>query len=134
LIKHKDYAFSEGGFLVSEEPMLEQAPYPYDIKAGLQHEDTTIVGRAISCRDKTWTYIYRLYEPPELYHRMEDAQEMHNLAESPEHAEVRARMEAVVLKWMVASSDFLPWQKDPRFPKVELEAPDIQWSKRVERR
>jgi arylsulfatase A-like enzyme len=34
---HKNFAYLEGGFLLFEEPVLEQAPYPYDIKAGLQH-------------------------------------------------------------------------------------------------
>jgi arylsulfatase A-like enzyme len=29
VIPHKEYAFTEGGFLISEEPLLEQAPYPY---------------------------------------------------------------------------------------------------------
>ncbi|KAL4982909.1 alkaline-phosphatase-like protein [Aspergillus falconensis] len=76
---HKKYAFSEGGFLTSEEPLLEQAPYPYDIKAGLQHEDTTLVGKAISLRDERHAYIYRLYQPAELYDRSADPHEMHNL-------------------------------------------------------
>lgn len=58
-MEHKKFSFSEGGFLKSEEPLLEQAPYPYDIKAALQHEDTILVGKAISCRDKEWTYVYR---------------------------------------------------------------------------
>lgn len=130
LIKHREFAFSEGGFLLSEEPLLEQAPYPYDIKGALQHEDTSLVGKAISIRDKEWTFVYRLYEPPELYSRISDPQELHNLAEVPEYASVRSHMEAKVLRWMVESSDFLPYQKDPRFPKVELEDPKSQWEKR----
>lgn len=130
VIPHRDYAYSEGGFLLSEEPLLEQAPYPYDIKAALQHEDTSLVGKAVSVRDKEWTFVYRLYEPPELYSRAGDPHELHNLAEVPEYAGVRRRMEANVLRWMVESSDFLPYQKDPRFPKVELEDPKSQWEKR----
>lgn len=130
VIPHRDLAFSEGGFLLKEEPLLEQAPYPYDIKAALQHEDTSLVGKAVSVRDKEWTYVYRLYEPPELYSRVDDPQELHNLAEVPEYADVRKRLEANVLRWMVESSDFLPYQKDPRFPKVELEDPKSQWEKR----
>lgn len=31
-LTHKEFAFSEGGFLLSEEPMLERGLYPYDIK------------------------------------------------------------------------------------------------------
>ncbi|KUI65607.1 Arylsulfatase [Cytospora mali] len=130
VIRHREYAFSEGGFLLSEEPLLEQAPYPYDIKAALQHEDTALVGKAVSIRDKDWTFVYRLYEPPELYSRNDDPQELHNLADVPEHAEVRRRLEANVLRFMVESSDFLPFQKDPRFPEVQLESPKSQWEKR----
>ncbi|KAJ3941729.1 uncharacterized protein N0V96_008443 [Colletotrichum fioriniae] len=129
-MKHKEFAFSEGGFLTSEEPLLEQAPYPYDIKAALQHEDTTIVGKSVSCRNKEWTYVYRLYEPAELYDRAGDPGELHNLAEVGEYQEVRRRMEGVVLRWMVASSDFLPWQKDPRFPVVEMESVADQFRRR----
>ncbi|KAJ0352869.1 hypothetical protein COL154_003673 [Colletotrichum chrysophilum] len=130
VIRHKEFAFTEGGFLTSEEPLLEQAPYPYDIKAALQHEDTTVVGKSVSCRDKRWTFIYRLYEPAELYDRAGDTGELHNLAEVAEYQDVRRRMESVVLRWMVASSDFLPWQKDPRFPAVEMQSVADQFRKR----
>jgi arylsulfatase A-like enzyme len=129
-IEHKEYAFSEGGFLLSEEPLLEQAPYPYDIKAALQHQDTRLVGKSVSARNKDWTYVYRLYEPPELYHRKNDPQELHNLADLPQHAAVRTKMESDILRWLMETSDFLPFQKDPRFPNVDLESPKSQWEKR----
>ncbi|KAJ0108684.1 Arylsulfatase [Diaporthe amygdali] len=47
-----EFAFSEGCFLLSEGPLLEQALYPYDIEPALQHEDTALVGKAVSIRDK----------------------------------------------------------------------------------
>ncbi|KAH8895357.1 alkaline phosphatase-like protein [Thozetella sp. PMI_491] len=131
--EHKKYAFSEGGFLTSEEPLLEQAPYPYDIKSGLQHEDTTLVGKAIALRDETWTYIYRLYEPAELYHRIEDPHEMHNLAEDPSKKDVVDKLEKVVFKWLVEGSDFMPWDGDDRFPKVDLKSPKEQMEERLKR-
>lgn len=40
--------------------------------------------------------MYRLCEPPKLYSRMGDPQEIHNLAKVPEHAQVRRSMEADV--------------------------------------
>jgi arylsulfatase A-like enzyme len=129
-IVHKEYAFSEGGFLLSEEPLLEQAPYPYDIKAALQHQDTALVGKSVSARNKDWTYVYRLYEPPELYDRKKDPQELHNLADLPAYAALRAQMESDLLRWMVETSDFLPFQKDPRWPNAALESPKSQWEKR----
>ena len=130
---HKKFAFSEGGFLTSEEPLLEQAPYPYDIKAGLQHEDTTLVGKAISLRNEQWTYIYRLYEPAELYHRQNDPEEMYNLAANPDHTPVAKMFEAEMFKWLMETSDFLPWEKDYRFPKVELKSPREQLIERLKR-
>lgn len=131
---HKDFAFSEGGFLTSEEPILEQAPYPYDIKAGLQHEDTTLVGKAISIRDQTWTYIYRLYEPAELYNRVNDPREMHNLAAEPHYRPLATRLEGEIFRWLVGSSDFVPWTKDPRFPEVNLPSPRVQIEQRLARK
>ncbi|OKL58749.1 hypothetical protein UA08_06243 [Talaromyces atroroseus] len=127
---HRDFAFSEGGFLVSEEPLLEHASFPYDIKASLQHEDVKLVGKAISMRNMEWTYIYRLYEPAELYHRPQDPHELHNLAADPEYAHVARSMESLMFRWMVETSDFLPFTKDNRFPKVDLPDPKSMWEKR----
>ena len=128
---HKKYAFSEGGFLTSEEPLLEQSPYPYDIKSALQHEDTTLVGKAVSIRGEMWTYIHRLYEPPELYHRQNDPYEMHNLAGRAELQDVVEAFQAEILQWVMQSSDFLPWKQDDRFPKVELATPREQYEERL---
>jgi arylsulfatase A-like enzyme len=132
--EHKQYAFSEGGFLLKEEPLLEQAPFPYDIKAGLQHEDTSLVGKAISLRDEKFTCIYRLYEPAELYDRIGDPHEMHNLAGEEDFRTLVDRYEKVILKWLVNGSDFLPWQKDNRFPQVNLDSPAQQMEERLRKR
>lgn len=131
--KHKAFALTEGGFLKDEEPLLEQAPYPYDIKAGLQHEDTTLVGKAISCRDEHWTFIYRLYEPAELYNRKADPDEMHNLAADPKHKGIADNFESATLRWLWGGSDFLPWERDPRFPKVDLKSPKEQMELRLKK-
>src|SRR5690606_1590898 len=58
----RDAAFSEGGFSLHEEPLLERGPFPYDQKAALQHEEPESVGRAVSVRTRDWTYVHRLYE------------------------------------------------------------------------
>ena len=133
-VEHRKYAFSEGGFLVSEEPLLEQAPFPYDIKAGLQHEDTILVGKAISMRDKEWTYIYRLYEPAELYSRSQDPHELHNLAAEPGHMERAEKMKSEMFQWLVEGTDFLPFHRDARFPEVNLESPRKQFEKRLQKK
>lgn len=129
--RHKQYAFSEGGFLTSEEPLLEQGRYPYDIKGSLQHEDTTLVGKAISARDETWTYVYRLYEPAELYHRHDDPLEMHNLAADPDRCGVVDRFEKAVMRWLVETADVMPWESDARFPQVDLKSPREQMEERL---
>ncbi|ROW12561.1 hypothetical protein VMCG_00311 [Cytospora schulzeri] len=101
-----------GSSSASEEPLLEQALYPYDIKVALQHQDTALVGKAVAVavavRNKEWTFVYRLYEPSELYSRVDDPWELHSLANVAEHAEVRRRMEA----------------------KAKPEDPKSQWEKR----
>ncbi|MEU6789839.1 sulfatase-like hydrolase/transferase [Nonomuraea angiospora] len=120
---HREYAFSEGGFTLQEEPLMERAPFPYDLKAGLQHEDPSLVGKAVAVRDRRWTYVYRLYEPAELYDRDADPAERVNLAGRPEHAATEAGLRDAVLRWMVETADAIPWQADPRRPEIALPGP-----------
>ncbi|KAK8135129.1 hypothetical protein PG984_007141 [Apiospora sp. TS-2023a] len=97
------------------------------VLAALQHQDSAVwVGKALAIRDPTWTYIYRLYEPCELYHRQDDPHEMHNLAEKPGVRDVTKVFEREALRWMVDSSDFVPWAQNDRFPKVDLISPREQ--------
>ena len=120
---HREYAFSEGGFLVDEEPKFERAPFPYDRKAALQHERPATVGKAVAVRDQRWTYVWRLYEPAEVYDRAADPDEAHNLAGHPEVADVEARMSQAMLRWLVETADVLPEREDPRMPPVDLPVP-----------
>jgi len=106
-------AFSEGGFSVEEEPLLERGPFPYDLKSALQHDEPTAVGRAISMRTREWTYVYRLYEGDELYDRAADPDELDNLAAA--RPDVVHDLRARVLDWMVSTADVIPWTPDPRF-------------------
>ncbi|KAK4235107.1 alkaline-phosphatase-like protein [Achaetomium macrosporum] len=129
---HEQYAFSEGGFLESEEPLLEQTPYPYDLKAGFQHQDTKLMGKAISLRDSIWTYVHHLYEPPELHYQQNDPRELHNLAADLAHAHLVAKYEQAVLQWLLKSADVLPWSRDPRLPEVKLKGTRDQMEERLE--
>ncbi|KUL84698.1 hypothetical protein ZTR_07617 [Talaromyces verruculosus] len=128
---HKEYAFVEAGYLASEEPLIETSPFPYDIKAELQHKDHVLAGKAVAVRNKLWTYIYRLYEPAELYSRQNDPQELHNLAAMPEHQPTVRMLECVMFRWILETSDFLPYAVDPRTSEVNLEDPRSQWERRV---
>ncbi|WP_055555076.1 sulfatase-like hydrolase/transferase [Streptomyces sp. NBRC 110028] len=121
--EHRRYAFTEGGFAEEEEPQLERPAYPYDLKGDLQHERPHLVGKAVAVRDRDWTYVWRLYEPPELYHRRDDPHETVNLAGRPEHTATERRFEQALLRWQVETADIIPAATDPRFPPVALAAP-----------
>jgi arylsulfatase A-like enzyme len=116
---HRDAAFSEGGFTIAEEPLLERSRWPYDRKAALQHEDPSLVGRAIAVRTERWTFIYRLYERAELYDRAADPRETTNLQGRAEFAAVERAMRERILAFSVETSDVIPWSADPRVPPLQ---------------
>jgi arylsulfatase A-like enzyme len=120
---HRQYAFTEGGFTIEEEPQLEHAEFPYDLKAALQHEQPVLVGKSIAIRDAEWTYVWRLYEPPELYHRAADPDERINVAGQSPYAQVEARLRDAVLHWLADTADVVPFEEHPRFPAVDLPPP-----------
>jgi arylsulfatase A-like enzyme len=111
----RDAAFSEGGFALAEEPLLERGPFPYDLKGALQHEDPLTVGRAVAVRTREWTYVHRLYEGDELYDRRTDPGELHNRAGTPDVAETERALRDRVLGWLLETADVIPWTPDPRF-------------------
>jgi arylsulfatase A-like enzyme len=111
-------AFAEGGFALAEEHLLETAGFPYDLKAGLQHDDPVTCGKVVALRTSDWTYVYRLYEDDELYDRRADPDERHNLAGRAETADVEANLKERLLAWLVETADVIPWDADPRTPRV----------------
>ncbi|MFI5718136.1 sulfatase-like hydrolase/transferase [Nocardia sp. NPDC051750] len=121
--EHREFAFTEGGFTREEEPQLENGGFPYELKAALQHEDPTLVGRAVAVRDRTWTYVWRLYEQPELYRRGEDPHEQNNVAGHPDYTDVQQRMHEAMVRWLVETGDVIPLAADPRFSRVDLPVP-----------
>lgn len=120
---HREYAFSEGGFTEAEEPQLEPAFFPYDHKANLQHEQPKLVGKAVAVRTHRWTYVERLYEGPELYDRLTDPHERVNLAGRTEFADVQLRLREAIHRWLLETTDVMPYDEHPRFPVVDLVAP-----------
>ena len=77
------------------------------------------MGKAISLRNQDHTYVYRLYESDELYNRITDPDETNNIIDLPETAATVAALKEEVLDWLVATTDNIPWDPDPRFPKIE---------------
>jgi arylsulfatase A-like enzyme len=112
---HRDALFAEGGFTAAEEPLLERAVFPYDIKAAIQHENPVYAGRAIAVRTVEWTYIQRLYEEPELYSRRDDPHETRNRAGEPDLASVEQTLRNRIFAWLFETSDVIPSEVDPRF-------------------
>jgi arylsulfatase A-like enzyme len=121
--EHREYAFTEGGFRIEEEDRIERSNFPYDLKSGLAHERPELVGRAFAVRDRDWAYVFRLYEPPELYDRRADPHETANLAGAPEHASVEDRLRTALLRWLAETADVLVPNVDPRRPPVTLPLP-----------
>jgi arylsulfatase A-like enzyme len=122
---HRRYAFTEGGYLADEHDQFETPGFPYDLKGKAQHDRPETVGKAVAIRSADWTYVWRLYEPPELYDRHADPQELHNLAGKPEHGPLEAEMRDELLRWMIETADVMPWTEDPRFPPIELPTPQV---------
>jgi arylsulfatase A-like enzyme len=113
---HREAAFSEGGFLLREEPLLEAGDDgPYRHKQAIQHERTELVGRAVAVRTNEWCYVERLYEGPELYDRRRDPRETTNLAGQPEHASVERELRDRIFRWLFETSDVVSARRDPRF-------------------
>lgn len=114
----RSHAFSEGGFSPADVDLFERAGGDYEIKGRLQHEQPELVGKAVSVRTRTHTYVYRQCERHEVYDRVADPQETVNLIDDPAMAGVVADLRAAMLEWLVATSDVIPADKHPRFPRI----------------
>jgi arylsulfatase A-like enzyme len=125
-VPHREYAFTEGGFTLEEEAQLERPGFPYDRKGDLQHAEPRLVGKATAVRDRSWTYVHRLYDAPELYDRIADPDERINLAGRPEFAQVEERMRGELLRRLIETADVVPFAPDPRRPKVDLPVPGAE--------
>ena len=118
-LPHRDAAFSEGGFRLEEEPLLESGNTGhYRHKQELQHEDTSLTGRAISIRTEHWAYTERLYEGPELFNRVDDPRETVNLAGSAQTVDIERTLKDRIFGWLFETSDVIPWTPDPRMEPV----------------
>lgn len=121
-IRHRDRAFSEGGFRIDEAPLNERPEhFPYLLKGQLQQERPELVGRAVAMRTEDWTYVYRLYEEDELYDRTADPGETTNLSGAAAHAGTIRRLRDEVLSWLVETSDVIAPERDPRMEPVLLD-------------
>jgi arylsulfatase A-like enzyme len=118
-LPHREFAVSQGGFRKEDAHLLERPGGEYRLKGELQHAHPELVGKAFALRDAAWTYVYRLYEGPELYDRANDRNCVRNLANDPRHRAVLEDCERRLLRWLADTSDVIPWTADPRFPTIQ---------------
>jgi arylsulfatase A-like enzyme len=112
-------AYAEGGFTPAEHQQLEpQVGFPYDLKVAIQHDDPSAAGKCVVVRTDRWTYVHRLYDTDELYDRVSDPRESANLIEGEDLSMVVAGLKENVLDWLFETSDVIPWEADPRTPRV----------------
>jgi arylsulfatase A-like enzyme len=123
--RHRDLVFSDGGFRLSELPLFEQVGEGewYAPKARLQHERPELVGACSVVRSETWTYVHRLYEHDELYHRADDPHETTNVIAESRHRATLEMLRGAMLDWYADTSAVLPAERDPRFTVSLLREP-----------
>jgi arylsulfatase A-like enzyme len=122
-LRHRDAVFAEGGFLASEGVLLEpDAGGHYRHKRDIQRDLPELAGKATVVRSEEWTYVERLYEGSELYHRPSDPDESHNLIRDDGHDPAIESHHLLLHRWLLATSDVFPWTPDTRREGVLLEA------------
>ena len=114
----RTHVFSEGGFSPTDVDLFQRAGGEYEIKGRLQHERPELVGKAMCVRPPPHRYVCRQCEGDELYDRLADPHETTNLVDDPVHRGALTELRSVLLDWLVATSDVIPWEKHPRFPKI----------------
>jgi hypothetical protein len=72
----------------------------------------------VAVRTDRWTYVYRFGGADELYDRGRDERELTNLARSTQHSGTVRRLRDQLLAWLVDTSDVIPPDEDPRFPRI----------------
>jgi len=114
---HREAAFSEGGFGDRDRDRMERVPFGhYKAKIQLQMDRPDLVARCTSVRTHEWTYVHRATGAHELYDRIGDPRELTNLVDA--RPDVVAAMQSRVLDWLVETSDVIPPDEDPRFPRI----------------
>ncbi len=117
--EHRPFACAEGGFRPTDHHLLEKTSTGiYEPKARLQREHPELVGTAMVIRTMTHTYVHRRHESDECYDRVTDPDETVNLLAGPHPPPEAATLRDLLFGWLADTSDVIPWQSNPRFPKV----------------
>lgn len=118
---HRDEVFAEGGRLYGETQCMELQSLGGQTPEGLywprlsaQRSAGPEHTKAIMCRTARYKYVYRHYESDELYDLETDPMELDNRIEDPAVAPVAAELKARVFRWLVETSDVVPFESDAR--------------------
>lgn len=127
----RNYVFCEGGRLPSEihcdefhsvggknGPSTEMPYYP---KMFAQTDDEAHA-KGIMIRDHHFKYISRITDEDEFYDLRIDPEERCNLIGDEKYAEVIGKMQISLLKWLQATSDVVPFERDMR------QTPEMMWN------
>ena len=112
---HRDAVFCEGGRIHGEIQAMERGHGPdslYWPRLSTQCEEGPEHTKAIMVREQRYKYVYRLYEPDQLFDLEEDPRELVNLAGRAEYGEIERRLQARILRFLVETGDFVPNRKD----------------------
>lgn len=78
--------------------------------------------KGIMLRGDRYKYINRISGEDELYDLETDPKETHNLINEPALADVVTRMQRQMLRWLMETSDIVPYEKDQRWSKEMMMA------------
>ncbi|KAA8731266.1 sulfatase-like hydrolase/transferase [Acinetobacter qingfengensis] len=122
-LEHRQAVFSEGGFNANEKDILEDPPFPYDLKGKVQHINPELVGKVECIRTREWTYVWRLYEQHELYDRQQDPYETINLIDQQQYKPIIEKLQRELLHWLIYTADEVSPLPKKSSIQVNLERP-----------
>jgi arylsulfatase A-like enzyme len=116
--EHRKQVFTEGGALTYEphthEPNGLEPGAQYWPRVGVQNDYLPLHGKVVAVRTKEWKFVKRLYERDELYDLVNDPQELHNVIDDPNNADLVDDMMERLVDWYLETGDVVPYKLDPR--------------------
>jgi arylsulfatase A-like enzyme len=117
--RHRDAVFCEGGRLKGETHCMElesnQDPHGlYWPRLKWQREEGPEHTKAVMYRTQTHKYVRRLYEKDELYDLREDPEELRNIVDDPQHADVLSELKDRLLTFYLETASVVPHDTDRR--------------------
>jgi arylsulfatase A-like enzyme len=119
---HRDAVFCEGGRRHGEPQCMELESTENQTPAGLywprlslQRSEGPEHTAAVMCRTPHLKYVFRLYEPHELYDLQTDPGELHNRIDDPAMADAARTLRDRLLRFFVETADAVPLTPDRRW-------------------